>query len=403
MTNICTFQTERAIACHVEALENNKEDGWLWSALGDLYQKSAGVPKSSALATACFKQAVKLSGKFSHYVTLWHFLGPFVIGKIELDGDPVETYGGIVNASRLRYNRKFKAFSEYAADGSITWTSYKVSSAQDPVRLVPQINWNDLINSLGSIAITEWQGWTVGEIAVNDNNQNILIQCLGVHTIYIDNSLTPVTGDVYRRNQFWFSVSLDKGIHTIYIRHRTKQAQVFQCAFTMASSTFEILKPHFLPDLFDGYLFSSWIALPVSNYHATKWLKISRISIASQSSGKPLRIEKLPREVCIAPGQTLPVTVTLVPESEEDVESRLIEDCEGDRAIRLSLRVNSNEGQQQFGVDLRCRKRHESFLLTFADHDGSVQHGAAIEPIEECQVSTLTFITLRRLSGGCTA
>ena len=383
------FQIDKAIACHIEALQNDREDGWIWSSLGELYLRSSNVPKSSSLATTCFKQAVKLSGKVSHYVTLWHFLGPFVIGKIEVDGDPIETYGGIVNASRERYNKKFKAFSEYVPDGTITWSSYKVYSAQEPVRIVPQVNWNDLINSLGSIAITEWQGWTVGQIAINDNNQNVLIQCLGVHTLYIDDVLTPVTGDVYRRNQFWFSVSLDKGIHTVYIKHRTKQAQVFQCTLTTASSAYEILKPHFLPDLYDGHLFSNRITLPVSNYHSTKWLKISKISIANQSIGKQLRIEKFSEEVVIAPGQILPVNLVLRTEKDEDAELQLIEQCEGDKAIHLSLRVNTNEGQQQFPLDLRCRKRHESFLFTFEDYDGSVQHGAAIEPIDECQVSGL--------------
>ena len=380
---------DQAIACHIEALQKDKEDGWLWSSLGHLYLHSSNVPKSSSLATTCFKQAVKLSGKVSHYVTLWHFLGPFVIGKIEVDGDPIETHGGIVNASMERYNKKFKAFSEYLPDGKVVWTSYKANSVQDTVRIVPQVNWNDLINSLGSIAITEWQGWSVGEIAVNDNNQNVLIQCLGVHTIYIDESLIPVTGDVYRRNQFWFSVSLDKGIHTIYVKHRTKQAQVFQCTLSIASSTYEILKPHFLPDLYDGYLFSNRIALPISNYHSTEWLRISKISIVSQSGGKALRIEKFPEEITIAPGQVLPVNLVLRTESDEDAELQLIEPCEGDKAIRLSLRVNSNEGQQQFALDLRCRARHESFLFTYVDHDGSVQHGAAIEPIDECQVSGL--------------
>ncbi len=373
----------------MEALQNDKENGWLWSALGDLYLHCPDVAKSSSLATTCFKQAVKLSGKLSHHVTLWHFLGPFVIGKIEVDGDPVESFGGIVNASRQRYNKKFKAFSEYVPNGSIAWSSFSAKSVEEPVRIVPQVNWNDLINSLGSLAITEWQGWTVGEIAVNDNNQNILIQCLGVHTIYIDDLLTPVTGDVYRRSQFWFSVSLDKGIHTIYIKHRCKQAQVFQCTFTTALSTYELLQPHFLPDLYDGYLFSNWIALPIANHHSTKWLTISKVSIASQFRGKVLRLEKLPpqpREISIAPGQTLAASLELRTDNEEDVEKRVIEDCEGDKAIRLSVRVNSNEGQQQLALDLRCRKRHESFLFTFPDADGSIQHAAAIEPIDECQV-----------------
>ncbi len=241
------------------------------------------------------------------------------------------------------------------------------------------------INSLGSIAITEWQGWVVGEFAVNDNNQNIVIQCFNVHTIYLDDNLLPINADVYTRKQFKFSVSLDKGIHTIYVRLRTKR-NTFVCSIDIASTSYEILPPHFLPDLWDGYLFSNKIAVPILNNHITKWIKISKVSVSNQSGGEPLTIEKFPEEISIAPGQVFPVNIELQTENKVDLQERIIDSCEGDNAISFQLKFNTNEGQQTYPVKLRCRKRHESFVFTFRDHDGSIQHGAAIEPIEECKV-----------------
>ncbi len=139
------FQFNEAIACIIGKLQEDKEDGWLWSSLGEIYQRNSGIPKASSLATSCFKQAVKLSGKVSKLVSTWHFLGPFVIGKNEVDGDPLEAYGGIVNASRERHNKKFKAFSELLPGGALSWSSIPSGSALEPVRIVPQVNWNDLI------------------------------------------------------------------------------------------------------------------------------------------------------------------------------------------------------------------------------------------------------------------
>ena len=152
---------------------------------------------------------MKLDGKISDYVTQWHFLGPFPIGKIEVDGDPVESFGGIQNVAKDRYKKNVKFFSEIVDNGEVSWQIYKQRTKDEMLQISPKVNWQDLVRSLGSMGITEWRGWLVGDFAVNDMNVNVIIQCHGVHTLYVD--FTPVTGDVYRRNQFWFGVSLSKG------------------------------------------------------------------------------------------------------------------------------------------------------------------------------------------------
>ena len=307
-------------------------------------------------------------------------MGPFVIGKTEVDGDPIESQGGIKNAAKNRYNKGARYLSEVIQGGEVGWTVYKQARKGEPVKVAPQVNWNDLVNSLGSVGIMEWQGWILGEIAVNEDNQNIVLQCLGVQTMWIND--VPLTGDVYHRGQFWFPVKLSKGIHTLYIKLRTKVRVQFLCNIDLASSVFDILKPHFLPDIYSGYLCGAYIPLPISNKHSSKWLRNIRVSIDSQSAGMPLKITHVEtsKQFAIAPGHIRPITIQISSEQE-----KVLENCED---INIQLKIATSEGASLFPLTLRCRKSHESFLFTFMDHDGSVQHAAAIEPIEDCVEGT---------------
>ena len=103
------FQNENTILCHLKFLETNPTEGFMWSSLGHLYSQKS--PSLASQANFCFKQAAKLTAKNSLAVSEWHFIGPFVIGKMELDGDPLEAFGGIQNVSLYRLNKKVKYLS----------------------------------------------------------------------------------------------------------------------------------------------------------------------------------------------------------------------------------------------------------------------------------------------------
>ncbi|XP_064601403.1 LOW QUALITY PROTEIN: uncharacterized protein LOC135467560 [Liolophura sinensis] len=362
--------------CVLQLVKSSPSEGWLWSVLGDVYLAQG----MNSQANTCFKQAVKLSGKISPQVKEWHFIGPFVIGKTELDGDPVEYFGGIRNISRFRLKKGVKYFSELIPGGEITWKVFSSSGHENSlsgIKISSEVNWNDLVSSLGSMGITEWQGWVVGEFAVNEKDLNIVVQCLGVHTVYVDDFV--LTGDVYHREKFWFSTTLGRGLHTLYIRLRTKVLQNFKCSLRLAPSSFAMLSPSFLPDLLDGYLFSSYLSLPVANHHRSKWLRVTKVSRERQSRADSIPLTAIQADdgqFAVAPGQTRPVIIKLVSKSAEITS--------GCHDIDLVLKVTTTEGQQDLPITLRCRKSTESFLFTFLDHDGSVQHGAAIQPLEEC-------------------
>ena len=221
------------------------------------------------------------------------------------------------------------------------------------------------------MGITEWQGWIVGEFAVNDQNQNVVVQCLGYHTIYIDG--IPVTGDVYHRKQFFYGVQLDRGIHTIYIKLRGKVGANVMCNLQVKPTSLDVLFPHFLPDIVDGHVFGKHVAIPVANYHHSKWIKVSKIKVADQSHESGLNAELL-QQVHIAPGQILPINIQF--------DSSQTLPCQN---IDVKLKLTTSEGSHEFSLNLRCRNLKESFLFTFVDHDGSIQQAAAIYPQSDCE------------------
>ncbi|XP_062603242.1 uncharacterized protein LOC134265019 [Saccostrea cucullata] len=343
-------------------LENPK-DWKKWTILGDLYERDSKTTQASF----CFKLASKLKGPINTYIDDWSFIGPFVIGKIEWDGDPLEAYGGIRNVSKYRYRKGERFYSELVKDTFIEWKTFKQNSHENGIQISPTVQWNELINSLGSVGITEWQGWILGELYINERDQNVLIQCLGIHTVYIDD--IPVASDVYHREKFWFGVHLSRGVHTVYIHLRTKVTANKKCTFQVDSSPVRVLEPQFLPDIVNGYLFSKYISIPISNYHHSKWVKVSKISSAQVE----LALES---PFNLAPGQTSHIPVKF--NTENKISSK---DCE---QFHLTLKIITSEGVYSLPLQLRCRKSGQSFLFTFLDHDGSIQQAAAVEPIKQC-------------------
>ena len=379
------------ILCYLQALQDSSlqsSHGYLWSTLGTIYKQQGGVNQ----ATTCFKHSQRIQGKITPYIKEWHFIGPFVIGKMELDGDPLEAYGGIRNASKYRYQKSARFYSELMPGGEIKWRVDKPYSSDNMVQITAGIDWNELVNAIGSLGITEWQGWVVGELAVNDKDQNVAVQCLGASTVYIDD--IPITGDVYNREKYWYGVNLEQGLHTVYIRLRTKVAGKFKCSFRIARPDFEVMSSNFMPDLMDGHLFSGYFSLPVANYHSTDFLKITKVTLQDiRPSNLNLNIETVYKNEQIAPGQ-----LYFIPFKLSSPDSKLIPQCtDTDSAgdVSFNLKFMTSSGQQSLSIALRCRKLRQSFLFTFLDHDSSVQHAAAIPPLQDCPGGLcLTLLTL---------
>jgi len=369
------LKVPEAKLCHIQHIKEHREAGWAWSGLGSLYL----ITHNHSQASVCFKQAAKLAGKVTTSVQNWQFIGPFPIGKAETDGDPVEPFGGIWNITHTRFLPEYHLISELAPSGYISWITLPPKSSKGYVNIAPSMAWGDLVNSLGSTGIMEWQGWAVTEIAVNADITNVVARCSGIHTVYIDGF--PVTGDVYHRDHFRFGVSLNIGIHRVCVRARAKGALAFSCSFEVSEAAFEVHAPHFLPDFVAGRLFSGFIALPVANLHNSRWLRNVRMSLEESSESSYFRVKSEKSEFAISPGQIRPVRLELQTVDNEFV----LDSCS---QLQLTIKVATSEGSRSREIVLRCRTLSQSFLFTFLDHDGSVQHAAAIAPVGSCDGET---------------
>ena len=367
------LKVPEAKLCHIKHLIDHREVDWAWSGLGSLYL----ITHDKSKASVCLKQAAKLAGKLASSAQNWQFIGPFPIGKAETDGDPVESFGSIENILHTRFSPEYHLISELVPGRYVSWTTLPQASSKGYFSIAPKVPWGDLVNSLGSTGITEWQGWAVTEISVNVDNANIVARCLGVHTVYVDGF--PVTGDVYHRDQFRFGVSLLAGVHTVSVRVRAKGSLAFSCSFEVSEVAFEVHAPHFLPDFVDGHLVSGFVALPVANLHHSRWLRNIRISLEDSPESSSFRVKSEKSEFAVAPGQIRPVKFELQTVSDAFV----LPSCSGSQ-VQLSIKVSTSEGSKSHQIVLRCRTTSQSFLFTFVDHDGSVQHAAAIAPSDRC-------------------
>lgn len=365
-------------------MNTNSADDIAWSVLGASYDQRHMKQR----ADFCFKQAIKVLGKHTKFIEEWRFIGPFVIGKTEFDGDPLAAYGGVRNVSRFRYDSKAAVtfFSELTTDGTIKWREVKQTQDLEVVRVSPKVDWNDLVSSLGSLAITEWQGWVVGDLVINENDLQLSFQCLGVAKCYIGSK--QIVGDLYHRSQFWFPVTLPRGVHSVFIPLRSKVAANFKFSISKMPA-FKVLDPSFLPDLYNGFLpENSYLSIPVSNLMTDKWLKINKVKFVDQSHGEVLVPVLVGSVDDIAPGQIKPVIIQLKMETDSK-NTKIISACQN---IDLTLKVSTSEGTENLKVTLRCRNEGSSFLFTFIDHDGSVQHAAAVEPLGTCKTEACPVV-----------
>lgn len=183
-----------------------------------------------------------------------------------------------------------------------------------------------------------------------------------------------------------FSVQLSRGIHTLQLHVRSKGPFTFTCIIKLSEikQSYQVISPSFLPDLINGRLFSRFISIPITNLHGSQWMKVTKVTSVKESSSSTQLVVKMIAEdkaFMIAPGQVRPIKLVLEYKNEKEKQN------EGDRCsdVKMVLRISTNKGQdQKLTINLRCRKLSESFLFTFIDHDGSVQHAAAIAPLKGC-------------------
>ena len=175
-----------------------------------------------------------------------------------------------------------------------------------------------------------------------------------------------------------YPLSLPMGNHVIKVHVRAKVNAVVKCSI-------KILKQHslvfhnvkFSPDLVAGNLFSPYVSILVSNMNPVKNLFIKGLT-ATCFGLNDLSAELFGNQE-FYPGQFSNTVIKL-----SISISKMHASCKKD-VFKVGLLFKVSDGkEQEMTLNLRCREVKQSFLFTFIDHDGSVQHAAAIQPLSPC-------------------
>jgi hypothetical protein len=129
---------QKAKACILQAQQKTPRSPWVWAAVAEALRAPGGSANATELAEAALSQGLLLGGGISTGTPQlglpmhWDVLGPFPIGKAEVDGDPLESpaIGGVARARTSARGERRQFPSEYAEGGFVQW---RVLPAATPV------------------------------------------------------------------------------------------------------------------------------------------------------------------------------------------------------------------------------------------------------------------------------
>lgn len=387
-----------------------------------------GVSYQRLLLVSCCALVASTASKEAVYIDeQWHFIGPFLTGKTELDVDPSEVLGGPVS---LYFNRSqpFVLYSEIVTGGIVNrWQSIPSSSGR--FEIAPTVNWNQLVQQLSEMAVLEFQGWAVGSIRVESKPARVKLQCTGVTTFYLHldgdgtrtQDLQPHVGDIYQTGRVATYIDLPPGVHHIFLHVRAKAQGAFACKVAKVRPnsakypSLELEGVRAAPDLAVGAptasavmnrpgvaLMGDVLSLSIVNT-AKMWVR----DVCCEVDGGDGAIvaagtdqQPLPSGFMMAPGQAVQLpcrmalrklgggkplcaAAQLGQEVKETIQiyvtGCMVKDGNGSN-VNSKLHC-SKLASKRISHELRCRRLDQSMTMTFLDHDGSAQHAAVIAPL----------------------
>ena len=186
----------------------------------------------------------------------WEILGPLPIGKLEVDGDPTfstfskndydfankSTEKLLLNVGLniLSLPNNITVYSELIQSGKVTWRKQTV--AKNIIEIRFPVAWNELVQGVSTLGAYEFQGWA-RTITYVTTKSSYLIQCPGVHTVFIRNhGLTRLlTGDIYQGGLVSSIIELNPGPVGISIPLRGAAVMTFSCTITKIKSSVRAL------------------------------------------------------------------------------------------------------------------------------------------------------------------
>eukprot|EP00759_Apiculatamorpha_spiralis_P019380 PhF_6_TR25452/c0_g1_i13/m.35213 len=356
----------------------------------------------------------------------WDYLGPFLYGKTEYDGDPLASVGGPMGLWNRRLNAGRKGTrsvipSELSVKSELSWR--KLQPYQNSIS-VQHKQLGQMVQSLGDMGIMEFVGYAFANVVVKTQGVYV-IRSQGIHTFFIDD--VAYSGDQFGRS-YETSVVLSPGTHCVHVRLRG----VGSAQFTMEwvglvkdATPWSIPSaPQFLPDVVfhpqsevytSFYNNVAWLSIPISSSspNTITGIAVDLGKDSKRTSGLrviPLADVETPKSMKngeedddaeydrftanrqsamgtfpilgerISPQQMTFIRVALQVADRKQVHSL----CVKNGKIPIKLIVNSTASYtKSISVELRCRNVvKETFVMTFVDFDGSISHAAVRLPRE---------------------
>ena len=420
-------------------LDSKKKSGLMKAIITDL---SRGPSSPVHLSSTHFtKSSATPIQKSQVMLRNWEILGPLPVGKLEADGDPTFTHfrpnvraEEEINADSpsdiasyvLSMDIDEKVYSEMVSGGQLSWLSVGVDRANGAVVVqFPHIPWSELAQGTSSFAAFEFQGWARSTTYVTEDGQYDL-RCTGVHTVYVRNAghTTVIAGDVYRGGLMRGTVALQPGPVGIALPLRGSGSAQFACVLSQVSTgTFsgvEVVQGvRFLSHTLkmpaggmvtvggkvnradEGVLLSPYFSITLENPHVGAVnVSLRLLSTLKRPFGQDLQVRVATTApltslssadtISIETGQVMAIPLELYTLEQMQSGSAwpgLLAPC-APAAPLFQIVIGSTLGSEVAPVltlplHLTCRSVHQSFLLSFLDHDGSIAEAAVILPLEE--------------------
>ena len=357
-----------------------------------------------SLVISCFAKPIPI-----HNI---NFLGPFTVGKNELDGSPAYNIDTLYQTYRATKHKTTNLISELITGGFTKWKTIRLKQNTGNIQFNDIVDLNRIVQTLQSMEAQEVQGWVVAEVNIKKTG-TYSINCGGIVTCYIDTLNRMIAGDLFRTNRVLTSIDLLKGKHVFYGKLKFKaQTQVtININFISRNKEIQIYPPSFLPDLVGYskkhpdisqtpyYMGSGFLAIPVSNAGSNQQLikfKINKenrkeisIKVISKFNIYPGQYTSIPIEIEMnnkinvigIDSNKCPYTFSIIPYTSrvlfkpKDATDRILSKQKWKRHAPIS-------------IQLRCRTTRQSFVFTFQDHDGSISRAAAIAPLTNTKINT---------------
>lgn len=364
----------------------------------------------------------------------WEVLGPIPVGKLEMDADPAfdttatdSMPSDVGNKSPwdvgqhvLGLSSTAYVSSEHSPDGHVQWKAMLATNSRRGLVVDAKfsINWNSLVQGLSTMAVQEMQGWArtttyIHLAGVYD------IHCTGVHTVYIrtQNSTRLLVGDIYTSGRVRGSAFLSTGLVGVVLPLRGLGGASFMCHFTPATPHQPIvsLGVSNIPNLLQlhrpsnnklsmrmkkdmsGILLSSVFSVLLKSSHSAVvnlTFQVKMVDKMSPTSDNQLGADfvvHIPNtwkfgslapdgsSFSIQPGQVVSLPLEILKKNHMGADDNMvILPC----PAVFEVVVLPSIGQPiSLPLEFGCRLKHQSFLVSYIDLDGSAVQAAVLLPL----------------------